>query len=454
MKKLLLIWLFVAGVYFFSWAAVNLLGVNNLAIQSEDTVPALFIPFAIFKDKTLYLDNYYQFMRNAYPNPDDKSFVNNLVPFYLRKVDNHYLSAFPIITPLIVLPIFYIAVLLNIAISWQNLAVLAHLGGACIVGLSAALFYKLLEYNGLKNNKLLILTAIYSFGTINYALVSQGLWQHGTVQLFTIAALIFYTKFKQNLSYVNLAWMSFFFSIAVLARPTAGLPAIIFAVSLLINRDFIKRAGYMLLGIILPFAFFVWYNAAFYVSLSNQGYANQLFRNWLGDFPFSFFGVWLSPSKGILIYSPVIFFSFFGVNKALKINSTSKSLILLSALTVLLHTLVISFWKHWFGGWSFGYRMSSDVIPFMIIPLLAWIDSANVTLYTWKLFLAAIIFSIFVQIMGMFFYDGVWHAAYDRGFKDTTWLWSLKDSEAAFNIRRVFVKLGYLDKACPTCNVR
>jgi len=44
--------------------------------------------------------------------------------------------------------------------------------------------------------------------------------------------------------------------------------------------------------------------------------------------------------------------------------------------------------------------------------------------------------------MGVIFYDGIWHAAYDDGFRETAWLWSLKDSEVAFNIRRVLVKFG------------
>jgi hypothetical protein len=51
----------------------------------------------------------------------------------------------------------------------------------------------------------------------------------------------------------------------------------------------------------------------------------------------------------------------------------------------------------------------------------------------------------------MIFFDGIWHNAYDKGFEDTSWLWSIRDSELAFNIRRVLVKLGLLERACPQC---
>jgi len=65
-----------------------------------------------------------------------------------------------------------------------------------------------------------------------------------------------------------------------------------------------------------------------------------------------------------------------------------------------------------------------------------------------------LVVSVMVQISGIVFFDGVWHAAYDKGFKNTAWLWSIKDSEAAFNMRRVLVKAGLLDKACEVCAMK
>ena len=59
--------------------------------------------------------------------------------------------------------------------------------------------------------------------------------------------------------------------------------------------------------------------------------------------------------------------------------------------------------------------------------------------------------SVLMQLLGIVFYDGIWHNAYDLGYKNTSWLWSVKDSETAFNMRRVLVKLNVLDKACPKC---
>jgi hypothetical protein len=56
-----------------------------------------------------------------------------------------------------------------------------------------------------------------------------------------------------------------------------------------------------------------------------------------------------------------------------------------------------------------------------------------------------------MQVFGIIFFDGIWHAAYDTGFKNTSWLWSIENSEIAFNIRRILVKFNLLDRACSTC---
>ena len=56
----------------FSFAVFHYSGVNTLPIQSEDTVPTMFLPVTILKEGTLYADNYYQMMVNRYPQPDDK----------------------------------------------------------------------------------------------------------------------------------------------------------------------------------------------------------------------------------------------------------------------------------------------------------------------------------------------------------------------------------------------
>ena len=161
--------------------------------------------------------------------------------------------------------------------------------------------------------------------------------------------------------------------------------------------------------------------------------------------------MWISPSKGILTYSPVYLFSLLGAFVVFKRkNYKQDSLYITSIIIVLLHTLIVGRWKHWYGGWSFGYRMSSDILPFLTLLLVPYIKSDFFD-KTKNIFVALISISILVQIMGIVFFDGVWHAAYDKGFDETSWLWSIKDSEIVFNFRRILVKVGLLEKACGMC---
>ena len=78
--------------------------------------------------------------------------------------------------------------------------------------------------------------------------------------------------------------------------------------------------------------------------------------------------------------------------------------------------------------------MASDVLPFFILLLVPYV--ANEFYKKTRIFYLILFWlSILIQIHGFIFFDGVWHAAYDKGYQDTRWLWSIRDSEFAFNFR-------------------
>ena len=136
---------FAFGIYFFSWLSVYLTGVNKLAIQSEDTLPAMFIPVTLIKEKTLYADTYYNYIKERYPHPDDKSFEKGLTPFYFKQVAGHYISAFPIMTGFLVVPVYFFPLVLGLSVTFENLVFLAHISSALIVALSGGVLFLLLK---------------------------------------------------------------------------------------------------------------------------------------------------------------------------------------------------------------------------------------------------------------------------------------------------------------------
>ena len=146
MKNFFRIVFFSVIIFFFSWLIPYKTGVNKLAIQSEDTLPAMFIPFSILKEGHIFLDSYYDILINRYPHPDDKKQEKGLVPYYLRKTEaGHFVSAFPIITPLLALPIYFFPVILGVSASWENVEILASFSSSFIVAFSGGFFYLLLK---------------------------------------------------------------------------------------------------------------------------------------------------------------------------------------------------------------------------------------------------------------------------------------------------------------------
>jgi len=457
LKKFLQISLTGLLVFFFSWFIVYKTNINKLAIQSEDTVPTMLLPVAIIKEKTLYLNSYYDMMVDRYPHPDDKNQIRGLTPFYLKKIGNNYASAFPIITSLLAVPAYFLPVKLGMPVTWENIILLSKISSALTIALSGGFLYLLLKRQFSLNEKSsAILSYIYLFGTVNFAMLSQSMWQHGTLQLFSILGLYFILDHLKQPKFQPFRAIlgGFFYGLAILSRPTGALAFLLIILLVLFKtrhiKPFIKASFFIMLGLLVNVLFFIWYNNEYYLGIQNQGYSGQILTSWLSPFPISFIGVWLSPSKGILIYSLIFIISLVGFYISIKKGWRENFQYIIYFLIVLAHTLIISFWKHWYGGYSFGYRMSSDVILYLILLIVPFMKSSLFDRYK-ILFFTLVGLSVFIQVFGIIFFDGIWHAAYDKGFRDTSWLWSIKDSELMFNVRRVLVKFKALDRACPTC---
>jgi Gpi18-like mannosyltransferase len=423
----------------------------------------MFLPVTIIKEHTPYANTYFEMIRSRYPHPDDKSNQLGLTPFYFKKVGENYISAFPLITPILAVPVYFFPLILGMKITWGSLILLSHLSAAVIVAFSGGFLYLLLKKHLLKDEKKAkLLTMAYLFGTINFALISQALWQHGTLELFIILTLYAMLEKRYLLSGI-------FLGLAVLSRPTA-LILVPFYFLILISqlwqaqvgtelakikfeKQQLKQVALFILGVFINLGVFIFYTQIYYHGIANNGYSSQVSVGWLTPFPKGFLGLWFSPSKGILVYSPIFIFIFFSIYIFVKdkLWKSEKHFIYLVSLAIILtHTLVLGAWKHWYGGWSFGYRMASDVIPFMILALVPFMQSDLYQKFK-KLFALLLALSIGIEIYGMIFFDGIWHAAYDLGYKNQSWLWSIKNSEFVFNMRRILVKLNLLERACPTC---
>ncbi|MCX5823515.1 MAG: hypothetical protein NTY86_08415, partial [Deltaproteobacteria bacterium] len=82
------------------------------------------------------------------------------------------------------------------------------------------------------------------------------------------------------------------------------------------------------------------------------------------------FGILLSPGRSIFVYSPILALAIPG---AWLFYKKEKLLALSIVLTVLAYIIVVASWHDWDGGWTWGSRLLTPIVPllgFLIAPVL------------------------------------------------------------------------------------
>ena len=326
------------------------------------------------------------------------------------------------------------------------------------MSLSSLFFYKFL--NQITSKKVSFMgVLLFAFCTNNLSINSGGLWQHTSgLLLLNVGLYLFYVKDKiinkKSIwkSYITEPkFLSFlFFGLATVARPTFLLPFVLFVLLYLCKYKNTRRSlSFLFIGLI-PILVENLINLRLFESLKNTGYGSQTHR-FTGNILLNYFGIWFSPSKGILTISPIFIFIFYTFGEVFKDLFKNFKIIKLVNLytisfsTVLVHTLVISKWHDWYGGYSWGYRLSSDVLPFLVIlliPFLEKVKNYNFKNYNviFKIFILLAFYSFAVQILGVLYYDGYWHGTFDNGPKDQGWLWNFNNNQVLFSVKRLLHK--------------
>lgn len=291
--------------------------------------------------------------------------------YRVRLVDGHFYSAFPLGAPLLAVPVVWahdtIAGWLppgpegrrpGLA-DWQ----LEQITASLIVAATAVLIF-LIAAQYLDWGGAVFLTAVFAFGTPAWSTASRALWQHGPSLLLLSAALylILLARARPWLA----GWAGLPLALAYVVRPTNSLSLLALSVYV-----FWRYRGYFLpfllgqLVILAPFA-------VFNQSLYGQPLPPYYLPERIGsgrNLSEALLGNLISPARGLFVYCPIFLFSFWGA--WLKFRDRAFELLdgLLLAV-IILHWLVISSFPHWWGGYSYGPRFFSDLLPYLIYFLL------------------------------------------------------------------------------------
>ena len=264
-----------------------------------DTVASRYFPISIIRELNFDL--------NEFNFPYDKD-----IPYFLQYRNGRLLSSYPVGASLTALPFYLVPVLLGISHQSPWVPLLEKVSAASIAVFSALFLYLTLRRLATARTSLVI-TAIYALCTSAFSISSQALWQHGPSQLFLALGLYFLVRGLHEENFTP--WSGFPLGAAIVCRPTD-----IFMVLPILVYLLCHRRKFLLLWILCalpPMIFLLTYNYYYLGSIFDSGYGTEVFQpsstHWSTPFWYGLSGVLISPSKGLLIYSPVLLFAFCGI---------------------------------------------------------------------------------------------------------------------------------------------
>ena len=215
------------------------------------------------------------------------------------------------------------------------------------------------------------LSMIYAFGTLMFPFSSQ-LWGHATAAALCLIAwvLMSHKSSKSDL----LAGIAM--GLAVLCDFLAGLPVVIMTLFLALKTEHRRRLVPVILGGLPSLLFLLVYNKicfgsaiAIAPSFSSTVFIDpELAGGLFGKIsPINAYRLLLSPSRGIFLYMPILFFSIGGA--ICLFRKGAKDIAVLCAMICIGLLFVVSAFNGWRGGNTSGARYLIVAMPFWCILL-------------------------------------------------------------------------------------
>jgi hypothetical protein len=215
-------------------------------------------------------------------------------------------------------------------------------------------------------------TVLLASGSALLTSVGLGLWQHGGVAFWLLLALLVELRSAGSPGWIATLLQGIVLAQMLACRPTAGLIVGLFGIWVLARSP---RRG-LLLGLATALGFLPW------LALNLQLYHNALgpfaiHSRTSGQF-WHFFdgprmlGVLISPARGLFIYQPWAILALGLAIPALRrsthydtLSTAPRGWSVFCAVAATSHAFVISAWNEWAGGFCWGSRLLSEIVPLL-----------------------------------------------------------------------------------------
>ena len=383
---------------------------NLRQIGAGDTFPARYQPLILWHEGTLDLDSNARLVAHGHSmiaprdrpahEKDQVIYFESSTYWIIRTRNDQLASLYPVVTPLLVAPLYLPAVIWLDAHGWEQPQIdrvaelMEKISASLIASIASVLMYLVLRREG--NRWSLPLALVFAFGTNTWMISSQALWQHGTGELLIALALLLVVAPS---SAVRTALLGAVCVLMAANRPPDALIAC--AIGLFIVWSRRRGALWLLAGAAIPFVALLYYNFSFIGNVVG-GYAlgkrpdEVFFRlDWSGV-P----GLLVSPTRGLLIFTPFLVFLPVGLMQRLRTPSSrwlTVALSIAAAAQLLLYSQT-----DWRAGVSWGPRYLTDLLPIFMWMLAP--ASLVLRLRARSLLILAMAASVVVQTIGAFWY--------------------------------------------------
>jgi hypothetical protein len=410
---------------------VFIYSLNGTTAWSGDTFPSRYLPLSLLREFDFDLDEF-------------PFLYEPQMPYFLQPIKGRIISTYPPWPAVLALPVYLLPTLAGVTPESHLLPELEKIAATLITALSVVVLLHTLRR--LTHERIAwVIAVVYALGTSSLSTSSQALFQHGPSQLFLTLTLYALVREREGVKYAAYAGCAL--AMAVICRPVNILIALTIMAYMVVERR--RQCIAFLLGGLPPFLMFAAYNTQYFGSPLTTGFIASAFSpaSFLRASSYIFStplleglpGILLSPSRGLLIYSPIFVVS--GVGMVMAWRESGHLLLKYLCLPPFLSLIVAAKWGSWWGGHSYGPRLLADLAPILCLYLYQPFEKSVGRRFL-RFGLAALCgLSVSAHLLGAFG-DGSWNYTPTNVDLARERLWSWIDSPPVYYAQQLIAKVG------------
>jgi hypothetical protein len=344
---------------------------NGRTLGAGDTHPAMLTAISLVTRGDPNLD---EFARSGYVWKGTGP-TGRLAGFYTRR-GGHIYSRYPAGMVTFALPVAALSRLVGGQLDEPRTPLRLEKITAALVGAFGVGLFFLIALHLAPPAPALVATAMLAIASGQFSSVGQALWQHGGVIVWSLLVLLVEFRTQGRPSRVGTLVQGFACGMLPACRLSAATFLVPFGLWVFARS---RRRALAIAGVAaltcLPWALGYWaiYGSPFGPSTNQMGK-----EVWSSAIGWPLMGVLLSPARGMVLYQPWVALALLAFLPApgrgrrlvapdLGCGEEPKGWTGFCAVVIILQVGLIAAWSMWWGGWCWGSRLVSEVLPLLAL---------------------------------------------------------------------------------------